>query len=153
MPMPRAARRPGVLDLQGSLSRGDAGRVHRYLPLILPDTVRHYVRDAVTQGALSDVKFRLKGKLNDMPFTDPKLGEFRVSAKVAKATLDYVPRSAQPRDASAWPALSELDGELVFPDGRAVAWREWQPWREQRVDRILVKRLQGVVMERALEPC
>ncbi len=107
-------RFPGVLDLQGSLSRGDAGRVHRYLPLILPDTVRHYVRDAVTQGALSDVKFRLKGKLNDMPFTDPKLGEFRVSAKVAKATLDYVPRSAQPRDASAWPALNELHGELVF---------------------------------------
>ena len=46
-----------------------------------------------------------------------------------------------------------IDGELVFPDGRAVAWREWQPWREHRVDRILVKRLQGVAMERALEPC
>lgn len=107
-------RFPGVLDLQGSLSRGDGGRVHRYLPLILPDTVRHYVRDAVTQGALSDVKFRLKGNLNDMPFADPKLGEFRVSAKVAKATLAYVPRSVQPRDASAWPALSELNGELVF---------------------------------------
>ncbi|MDI1338537.1 YhdP family protein [Polaromonas sp.] len=107
-------RFPGVLELQGSLSRGDGGRVHRYLPLILPDTVRHYVRDAVTQGALSDVKFRLKGNLNDMPFADPKLGEFRVSAKVAKATLAYVPRSIQPRDASAWPALSELDGELVF---------------------------------------
>lgn len=25
-----------------------------------------------------------------------------------------MPRSIQPRDASAWPALSELDGELVF---------------------------------------
>ncbi|WP_366945575.1 YhdP family protein [Polaromonas sp.] len=110
----RDGRFPGVLDLQGSLSRGDGGRVHRYLPLILPDTVRHYVRDAVTQGVLSDVKFRLKGNLNDMPFADPKLGEFRVSAKVAKATLAYVPRSIQPRDASAWPALSELDGELVF---------------------------------------
>ncbi|WP_341916177.1 YhdP family protein [Polaromonas sp. YR568] len=107
-------RFPGVLDLQGSLSRGDGGRVHRYLPLILPDTVRHYVRDAVTQGALSDVKFRLKGNLNDMPFADPRLGEFRVSARVAKTTLAYVPRSIQPRDASAWPALSELDGELVF---------------------------------------
>ena len=46
-----------------------------------------------------------------------------------------------------------IDGELVFPDGRAVAWREWLPWREQRVDRILVKRLQGVEMDRALEPC
>jgi len=108
------ARFPGVLDLQGSLSRGDGGRVHRYLPLILPDTVRHYVRDAVTQGALSDVKFRLKGNLNDMPFANPKLGEFRVSARVTKATLAYVPRSIQPRDASAWPALSELNGELVF---------------------------------------
>lgn len=108
------ARFPGVLDLQGSLSRGDGGRVHRYLPLILPDTVRHYVRDAVTEGALSDVKFRLKGNLKDMPFADPKLGEFRVSARVAKAAFAYVPRSIQPRDASAWPALSELDGELVF---------------------------------------
>ena len=28
-------------------------------------------------------------------------------------------------------ARPRLDGELVFPDGRAVAWREWQPWREQ----------------------
>jgi phosphoribosyl-dephospho-CoA transferase len=46
-----------------------------------------------------------------------------------------------------------LDGELVFPDGRAVAWREWQPWREQRVDRILVKCLQGAVMARELAPC
>ena len=40
-----------------------------------------------------------------------------------------------------------LDGELVFLDGSAVAWREWQPWRAQRVDRVLVKRLHGVAME------
>ena len=108
------SRFPGVLDLQGSLSRGDGSRVHRYLPLILPDTVRHYVRDAVTQGALSDVKFKLKGNLKDMPFADPKKGEFRVSAKVDKAHFFYVPKSVQPREAGAWPALSELEGELVF---------------------------------------
>ena len=40
-----------------------------------------------------------------------------------------------------------LDGELVFPDGSAVAWREWLAWRAQRVDRVLVKRLHGVAME------
>lgn len=108
------SRFPGVLDLQGSLSRGDGSKVHRYLPLILPDTVRHYVRDAVTQGALSDVKFKLKGDLNDMPFADPKKGEFRVSAKVDNAQFFYVPKSVQPREAGAWPALTELDGELVF---------------------------------------
>lgn len=44
-------------------------------------------------------------------------------------------------------AAPRLDGELAFPDGSAVAWREWSPWREGRVDRILVKRLRGVAME------
>lgn len=110
----RDSRFPGVLDLQGTLSRGDGSKVHRYLPLVLPDAVRHYVRDAVLAGALSDVKFRVKGNLNDLPFADPKLGEFRVSAKVANAAYAYVPKSIQPREAAAWPALSELSGELVF---------------------------------------
>jgi len=44
-------------------------------------------------------------------------------------------------------AAPRLDGELTFPDGSAVAWREWSPWREGRVDRVLVKRLRGVAME------
>ncbi len=110
----RDSRFPGVLDLQGALSRGDGSKAHRYLPLVLPDTVRHYVRDAVAQGTLSDVKFKVRGNLKDLPFADPKLGEFRVSAKVANAAYAYVPRSIQPRDAAAWPALNDLDGELVF---------------------------------------
>lgn len=108
------SRFPGVLDLQGGLSRGDGSKVHRYLPLVLPDTVRHYVRDAVVQGQLSDVKFRVKGDLHDLPFADPKRGEFRVTAKVSNAAYAYVPRSIQPRGALAWPALNNLDGELVF---------------------------------------
>ncbi|HYW56968.1 MAG TPA: YhdP family protein [Polaromonas sp.] len=107
-------RFPGVLDLQGTLGRGDGGKVHRYLPLVLPDSVRHYVRDAVTQGALSDVKFLVRGDLNELPFSDPKLGEFRISAKVNNAHFAYVPASIQPRNAGVWPALTELDGELVF---------------------------------------
>lgn len=107
-------RFPGVLDLQGALSRGDGSKVHRYLPLVLPDTVRHYVRDAIAGGSLSDVRFKVKGNLEDLPFSDPKKGEFRISAKVDNARFAYVPPSIQPRDASAWPALSELDGELVF---------------------------------------
>ena len=109
-----ASRFPGVLDLQGALSRGDGSKVHRYLPLVLPDTVRHYVRDAVVQGQLSEVKFKVKGDLNDLPFADPKRGEFRVTAKVSNAAYAYVPRSIQPRGALAWPALNNLDGELVF---------------------------------------
>ena len=36
-----------------------------------------------------------------------------------------------------------LDGELIFPDGTAVAWREWLAWRSGRARQLLVKRLQG----------
>ncbi|WP_256856608.1 malonate decarboxylase holo-[acyl-carrier-protein] synthase [Variovorax sp. KK3] len=39
-----------------------------------------------------------------------------------------------------------LDGELVFPDGAAVAWREWHAWRAGRTRRLLVKRLDGATL-------
>lgn len=40
-----------------------------------------------------------------------------------------------------------LDGELLFPDGAAVAWREWLAHRQGRTTRVLVKRLHGVALE------
>lgn len=41
-----------------------------------------------------------------------------------------------------------LDGELVWHDGAAVAWREWLSWRAGDCQAVLVKRLQGVALER-----
>jgi uncharacterized protein (TIGR02099 family) len=107
-------RFPGTLDLQGSLSRGNGDRVHRYLPLVLPETVRHYVRDAVVQGEVSDVKFKVKGPLEHLPFTNPAQGDFRVSARIRNGHFAYVPKTIQPAGAAPWPALTELGGELVF---------------------------------------
>ncbi len=104
----------GVLDLQGSLSRGNGAKVHRYLPLILSDEVRHYVRDAVLEGVVSDVKFKLKGPVDQMPFYNPALGEFKISVTVAKGVFAYVPRLRQTKDAKPWPALTDVQGELVF---------------------------------------
>ena len=40
-----------------------------------------------------------------------------------------------------------LDGELLFPDGAAVAWREWREHRQGRAARVLIKRLHGVALE------
>jgi len=107
-------RFPGVLDLQGSLSRGDGAQAHRYLPLVLPAEARHYVRDAVLQGQLSDVKFKVLGPVRELPFANPAHGEFRVSAKVRNGQLAYVPKSLQPSGAAPWPALTDLKGALVF---------------------------------------
>ena len=108
------SRFPGILDLQATLSRADGTRVFRYLPLVIVKPVRDYVRDALQAGSASVVRFKVKGNLYDMPFTDPKLGEFRVSADVQNATLFYVPRSLQPPDALPWPALTQLSGQLVI---------------------------------------
>jgi phosphoribosyl-dephospho-CoA transferase len=41
-----------------------------------------------------------------------------------------------------------LDGELLFPDGGAIAWREWRDYRQGRTGQVLVKRLRGVALER-----
>ncbi len=108
------SRFPGVLDLQASLSRADAARVYRYLPTLIEPAARDYVRDAVQAGSASGVKFRVRGDLYDMPFTDPRQGEFRVSAAVHNATLAYVPRRLQSANELPWPALTQLSGELVI---------------------------------------
>jgi uncharacterized protein (TIGR02099 family) len=107
-------RFPGVLDLQGGMSRANGTRVWRYLPTGIPKLTREYVRNAVLKGDATGVKFRVRGDLHDMPFADPKLGDFRIAGNVADVTLAYVPRSIQPRDAREWPALQQLAGELVF---------------------------------------
>ncbi len=111
---PGKRRFPGVLDLQGSLSRGEGTRVWRYLPLVLGRDVREYVHNAVTAGSASNVKFKLKGDLWDMPFADPKLGEFHISANLQGANYTYVPRNLQAATEPPWPALTQLAGEFVM---------------------------------------
>nr|WP_295774642.1 YhdP family protein [Rhodoferax sp.] len=109
-----AARFPGILDLQGSLSRADGTKVYRYLPLGIPQPVRDYLREAITAGTGSNVKFKVKGNLHDFPFATAKQGDFRISADIHKATFAYVPSFLLPKDTPQWPALTELSGELVI---------------------------------------
>jgi phosphoribosyl-dephospho-CoA transferase len=41
-----------------------------------------------------------------------------------------------------------LDGELMFDDGTAVAWREWGAWRAGRARAVMVRRIGGVALMR-----
>ena len=108
------SRFPGLLDMQGKLTRANGTRVHRYLPLVMGPQARHFVRDAVQAGAAADVRFKVKGDLWDVPFADASQGEFQISAQISGATLAYVPRSLQSADSRPWPAATRLSGELVI---------------------------------------
>ncbi|MFD0667833.1 YhdP family protein [Ramlibacter sp. MAHUQ-53] len=108
-----AARYPGVLDLTLALPRADGTRVWRYLPLGVPKETRDYVREAVQAGRAEAGKVRVRGDLRDFPFTDPRRGDFRISARVRDVTYAYVPR-ANPRAPQPWAPLTGLSGELVF---------------------------------------
>lgn len=109
---PGPARWPGVLELQGSLSRADLASLHRYMPLVVGAQVRSYLRDALPKGAASAVRFRLQGDLKDFPFTSPGQGEFRILANVQEAQFDYIPRSLQAAEELPWPGFSHLYGDL-----------------------------------------
>lgn len=108
------SRFPGVLDLHGNLVRANGARVHRYLPLVLPQEVRHYVRDSVVRGQATGVAVRIRGDLYDLPYADPRQGEFRFAGKVHDTTFAFVPRAIQTQGQLPWPVLSALDGELIF---------------------------------------
>ena len=107
----------GILDLQGIIARGDAARVHRYLPLTLPQSVRHYVRDSVLKGEVQGVAVKVKGDLQQLPFANPKDGEFRFAGKVKDIQYAYVPPSGSTRNTTQepnWPAMNNVNGDIVF---------------------------------------
>jgi uncharacterized protein YhdP len=110
----------GVLDLQGNIQQGDASRVHRYLPLNISQSVRHYVRDSVLKGGLQNVGVKIKGDLKQLPFANPKEGEFRFAGKVKELQYAYVPTASANtanRNASSegiWPLMDSVNGDIVF---------------------------------------
>ena len=59
-------------------------------------------------------QFRVKGDLRELPFRDPRQGEFRIAAQLRDVVYDYAPAGLLPAGSKPWPALEGLSGELVF---------------------------------------
>ncbi|WP_158080911.1 YhdP family protein [Pelomonas sp. KK5] len=107
---------PGQLELSGRIARIDAVKVQRYLPLILGEHARGYVKDAVRSGEARDITVRVRGDLADFPFDGGRPGQFRIAAQVRDVNLAYVPPAA-PGLPLSWPALEHAEGGLVFDRG------------------------------------
>ncbi|WP_334135401.1 YhdP family protein [Tepidimonas sp.] len=107
-------RWPGVLDLELQLTRANAARVARYLPLTVNADARRYVQAAVRSGRASEVRFRVNGDLWDFPFASAAEGAFEVRARLHDVALDYAPAHVLPADGVPWPALERVNAELLI---------------------------------------
>ncbi len=111
-----AARRsdPGILDLQGVISRMDGAALHRYLPSAMEKQARDYLRAALLGGTASNVKFKVKGDLGKFPFYDSKQGDFRISGAFQNAVFAFAPPFLLPKDSMLWPVLAQASGEVLI---------------------------------------
>lgn len=107
---------PGEIDLTARLTRAESGAVWRYLPRVVNDDTRTWLRHGIVGGRVPEARLRLKGPLARFPFRDGKSGQFLVTTRVFGARLDY---------AEGWPSITGIDGEVRFegPGMRITAER------------------------------
>jgi uncharacterized protein (TIGR02099 family) len=107
-------RFPGVLDLSGSLSRGNLAALPRYLPLQMHKDARDYLAQALVAGEASNAKFHVKGDLAKFPFSSPKQGEFQIAGQFGNASYAYAPALVMPEGSPPWPLLTQVSGDLLL---------------------------------------
>lgn len=100
---------PGSIDLKGRLSRADPRAVHAYLPLVVGESARNYLKRALTGGAARDARLILRGDLAHFPFDDGRHGLFEIRVRAEDGTMDYAP---------GWPGLERIRADLLFRGAR-----------------------------------
>ncbi len=99
---------PGIVDIKGEFSRGNAGRAFNYLPN-RSELLRNWLERAVEGGDVPRATFVLRGDLYEFPFGQDSKGLFLVEGDVRNARLRYHP---------AWPSVDAIDGVVRFENRR-----------------------------------
>ena len=119
-----SAQDMGFLDMQTKVTRLEATTLHRYLPLAMDEQGRHYLRDALLAGRISQAAIEVKGPLERFPFIRNNEGVFTVKAPFQGLSMQLAPNSilsaAQRRDKVAWPQVQQAAGELQINRNRLV---------------------------------
>lgn len=111
----RHDQKGGYLDLKGKFGQGNAQFASFYYPIMLGEETLHWLDTSIKQGRAEDINLIVKGRLADFPFVnqqhrpDSKLGQFKVTAKVSDAILEY---------GSDWPQIEGLGLNLLFEGKR-----------------------------------
>lgn len=102
---------PGEIDLTARIAGAAGNAVWRYLPLVVNQDTRDWLRAGIVGGRAENATLRLKGPLARFPFRDGKGGIFQVKAGIRGATLNFAPD---------WPQMTGIDGDLLFEGVRMV---------------------------------
>lgn len=98
------------VDLTGALTRADARRVARYLPLAIRKSTRDWLESALVAGQSNDVRLRLRGDLAEFPFDQPgNKGIFEIKAKATGGVVEY---------AAGWPRIENISADLLLTANR-----------------------------------
>lgn len=100
---------PTVVDLTAEATRGQGAAAYKYIPFIGAD-LQHWLQQAIVGGTARDIRFRMKGAVDDFPYADAQKGQFKISAKIDDAQLRYEPD---------WPAINAISGAITF-DGPSL---------------------------------
>ena len=99
---------PGYVDLKGRLTRAAATRVANYLPNPIA-TARDWLERSVQAGTTDNVRFELRGDLQQFPFGEGRDGRFLVQGDIHDGRLQYHPE---------WPAVDAIEGSFRFENRR-----------------------------------
>ncbi|HET7098332.1 MAG TPA: YhdP family protein [Casimicrobiaceae bacterium] len=103
------AHGPGEIDITAQVSRVDGRHVYVYLPRVIDDATRRWLRTSLVAGTAADARLKLAGNLTQFPFANGNGGQFLVTAKAKGVTLAY---------ADGWPAIEAIDADLRFEGTR-----------------------------------
>src|SRR5690606_16915800 len=89
--------------------RAELSAIVRYLPAIVDEDAKQWMRHGLLAGRLLEAPVRLQGDLVQFPFGDqPESGDFFVGGKVQDVVIDYAPAAVIGEPG--WPRLESLQG-------------------------------------------
>lgn len=101
----------GEIDLDGRLLRTDARSIWRYIPMTIGADTRDWVHGALVAGSSPEATLKLRGKLDDFPYSRGQPGIFQVKVKAEDVTVAF---------GEAWPPLTALHADLLFEGKRML---------------------------------
>src|SRR5690606_26651530 len=99
----------GLIEMSGQFERAELAAIERYLPRVVHEDAREWMRKGLLGERLTEAPVSLRGDLVHSPFGEqPESGEFSVGGAVSGVVIDYAPESlAGP---PGWPRLEQLQG-------------------------------------------